>query len=190
MSTYVQDDIHVVPRFLLNVGLRYEYNSPPVEALNRFSVPDLVPSATCLPPPPPTFSVVGTNGIRGDLLADPHRLRSRSASLGGRCDRSAGWFAPPMASFTILPLRTSTSSRGSIPRFTTWRFIQQTRSLSGWVVHGAGHLYPDGKRASYKANDSPKFRDGYMQQWNADLQYEVLPNWMVDAAYVGSKVHI
>jgi len=26
-----------------------------------------------------------------------------------------------------------------------------------------------------------------MQQWNADLQYEVLPNWMVDAAYVGSK---
>jgi len=34
---------------------------------------------------------------------------------------------------------------------------------------------------------SPKFRDGYMQQWNLDLQYEVLPNWMVDAAYVGSK---
>ena len=34
---------------------------------------------------------------------------------------------------------------------------------------------------------SPKFRDGYMQQWNTDLQYEVLPNWMVDVAYVGSK---
>lgn len=26
-----------------------------------------------------------------------------------------------------------------------------------------------------------------MQQWNTDLQYEVLPNWMVDVAYVGSK---
>ena len=34
---------------------------------------------------------------------------------------------------------------------------------------------------------SRKFRDGYMQQWNLDLQYEVAPNWMVDAAYVGSK---
>jgi len=34
---------------------------------------------------------------------------------------------------------------------------------------------------------SPQFRDGYMQQWNTDLQYEVLPNWMVDVAYVGSK---
>jgi hypothetical protein len=34
---------------------------------------------------------------------------------------------------------------------------------------------------------SPKFRDGYMQQWNAELQFEVLPNWMVDTAYVGSK---
>jgi hypothetical protein len=31
------------------------------------------------------------------------------------------------------------------------------------------------------------FRDGYMQQWNADLQYEVGPNWMIDLAYVGSK---
>jgi hypothetical protein len=26
-----------------------------------------------------------------------------------------------------------------------------------------------------------------MQQWNADLQYEVAPNWMIDLAYVGSK---
>ena len=34
---------------------------------------------------------------------------------------------------------------------------------------------------------SPNFRDGYMQQWNADLQYEVQPNWMIDLAYVGSK---
>ena len=34
---------------------------------------------------------------------------------------------------------------------------------------------------------SPNFRDGYMQQWNADLQYEVGPNWMIDLAYVGSK---
>jgi len=33
----------------------------------------------------------------------------------------------------------------------------------------------------------PHFRDGYMQQWNADLQYEVQPNWMIDLAYVGSK---
>src|SRR5208282_937333 len=62
VSTYVQDDIHVVPRLLLNVGLRYEYNSPPVEAQNRFSVPDLVPcSEPCSTPP--TFSVVGTDGV-------------------------------------------------------------------------------------------------------------------------------
>jgi hypothetical protein len=33
----------------------------------------------------------------------------------------------------------------------------------------------------------PHFRDGYMQQWNLDLQYELMPNWMIDLAYVGSK---
>ena len=31
----------MVPRLMLNAGLRYEYNSPPVETHNRFSVPDL-----------------------------------------------------------------------------------------------------------------------------------------------------
>ncbi|MGP8252259.1 MAG: carboxypeptidase regulatory-like domain-containing protein, partial [Terracidiphilus sp.] len=62
VSAYVQDDIHVIPRFLLNAGLRYEYNSPPVEASNHFSVPQLVPC-----PEPcmlsPQFNPAGTNGI-------------------------------------------------------------------------------------------------------------------------------
>jgi hypothetical protein len=34
---------------------------------------------------------------------------------------------------------------------------------------------------------SPKFRDASMLDWNADLQYEVQPNWMIDLAYVGTK---
>src|SRR5579859_7225396 len=62
VSAYVQDDIHVIPRFLLNVGLRYEFNTAPVEAKNRFSVPELTPC-----PLPcsltPQFDVAGTNGI-------------------------------------------------------------------------------------------------------------------------------
>ncbi len=76
VSTYVQDDIHVVPRFLLNVGLRYEYNSPPVEALNRFSVPDLSSnSATCSPVPDCQFIRSRHEwSTTGDLLPDPHRF--------------------------------------------------------------------------------------------------------------------
>ena len=49
MNYYIQDDIHVVPRLLLNVGMRYEYNSRRGRRITiGFSVPDL----TCEPPPP------------------------------------------------------------------------------------------------------------------------------------------
>ena len=77
MNFYIQDDIHVVPRLLLNVGMRYEYNSPRVEDHNRFSVPDLsANSATCTPVPDCQFIQAGTNGIpRATYTSDAHRLR-------------------------------------------------------------------------------------------------------------------
>ena len=83
VSTYVQDDIHVVPRLLLNVGLRYEYNSPPVEAQNRFSVPDLV---ACQPCPASRRSAWrGPMGFRGRRIRRRTTISRRaSASPGGR----------------------------------------------------------------------------------------------------------
>jgi len=52
MSYYAQDDIRLAPRLLLSLGLRYEYNAPPVEAHDRFSVPDLsARSMACSPYP-------------------------------------------------------------------------------------------------------------------------------------------
>ena len=65
LGAYVQDDIRVLPRFTLNVGLRWEFNSPPIEIHNRFSVPDL--SLRILQPCPPypdcAFIQAGTDGI-------------------------------------------------------------------------------------------------------------------------------
>ena len=64
MGFYVQDDIRVLPRLTLNVGLRWEFNSPPTEIRNRFSVPDLSPaSATCSPYPDCAFIQAGTDRV-------------------------------------------------------------------------------------------------------------------------------
>ena len=82
ISAYVQDDIHVIPRFLLNVGLRYEFNSPPVEALNRFSVPDLVPSDYSPSALAPTLTA-GTNGIPRATYSPTYRLLPRGLELPG-----------------------------------------------------------------------------------------------------------
>ncbi len=192
VSTYIQDDIHVVPRFLLNVGLRYEFNTPPVEALNRFSVPDLVPCA--LPcSAPPTFTQANTAGIpRATYSASTKDVAPR-IGIAWRPLKSERWvvrsaygifYDEPIANINIFP-------RINPPFYNLALFPQNPAGCGGnlCVVPDILSQAGGGQTSGVVQGNmiSPKFRNGYMQQWNADLQYEVLPNWMVDAAYVGSK---
>ncbi len=191
VSTYIQDDIHVVPRFLLNVGMRYEYNSPPVEALNRFSVPDLVPCTTS--PCEPTFTTAGTNGIPRATFSPTYTNFAPRIGIAWRPLKSERWVVrsaygifydssianinifprinPPFYNLSLYPQTFNCVAGPGIP-CTVQDILSQTGQTAGVVQ---GNMI------------SPKFREGYMQQWNTDLQYEVLPNWMVDVAYVGSK---
>jgi len=187
VSSYVQDDIHVVPRLLLNVGLRYEYTNPPVEALNRFSVPDLVPCpAPCTTPPPATFIQAGTDGVPKATYSPTYTDFGPRIGFAWRPLKTERWvvrsaygifYDSSIAQINVFP-------RTNPPYYNLGLFEQNSNAPPLWtpqvIVEQPG---------SVPQNDmiSPKFRDGYMQQWNLDLQYEVLPNWMVDAAYVGSK---
>jgi len=191
VSTYVQDDIHVVPRLLLNVGLRYEYNSPPVEAQNHFSVPDLV-ACTALPCVP-TFSVVGTNGIPRATYSPTYTNFAPRIGIAWRPLKSERWvvrsaygifYDSSIANVNIFP-------RINPPFYDLALFQQTFNCVAGpglpCIVQDI--LNQVGQTTGVVQGNmiSPQFRDGYMQQWNTDLQYEVLPNWMVDVAYVGSK---
>lgn len=191
VSTYVQDDIHVVPRFLLNVGLRYEYNSPPVEALNRFSVPDLVPcpeACSLLP----TFNVVGTNEIPRATYSPTRTDIAPRIGIAWRPLKSERWvvrsaygifYDSSIANINIFP-------RINPPFYDLALYPQNPVGCAGLcTVSNILSQQGGGQTTGVVQGNmiSPKFRDGYMQQWNLDLQYEVLPNWMVDTAYVGSK---
>ena len=188
VSTYIQDDIHVVPRLLLNVGLRYEYNSPPVEAQNRFSVPDLV---SCSGPCNPTFNVVGTNGIPRATYPPTYTDFAPRIGIAWRPLKSERWvvrsaygifYDSSIANVNIFP-------RINPPFYDLALYPQDPATCPGMLCTVQDILSQTGQQSGVVQGNmiSPKFRDGYMQQWNADLQYEVLPNWMVDTAYVGSK---
>ncbi len=189
VSTYVQDDIHVVPRFLLNVGMRYEYNTPPVEAKNRFSVPDLSSnSATCTPVPDCQFIQAGTNGIPRATYSATRTDFGPRIGIAWRPLKTERWvvrsaygifYDSSIANINIFPRIN--------PPFYNLAFSQQNPlTCPGGLCTVQDILSTPGGLVQDNMI-SPKFRDGYAQQWNADLQYEVLPNWMVDAAYVGSK---
>ena len=187
VSSYVQDDIHVVPRLLLNVGLRYEYDSPPVEALNRFSVPDLSSnSATCTPVPDCQFIQAGTAGVPRATYSPTYTNFGPRIGVAWRPLRTERWvvrsaygifYDSSIGQINLFP-------RINPPYYDLGLYEQNSNAPPLWtpqtMLAQTGAVVQD-------EMISPKFRNGYMQQWNADLQYEVLPDWMVDAAYVGSK---
>jgi len=193
VSAYVQDDIHVIPRFLLNVGLRYEFNSPPVEALNRFGVPDLIPCPD-IPQPcaaTPQFTVAGTNGIPRATYNPTYRDIAPRIGIAWRPLKSERWvvrsaygifYDVPISQINILP-------RINPPFYDLAAHFQNPATCPGFLCTVQDILSQTGQQTGVVQGNSidPNFRDGYMQQWNADLQYEVGPNWMIDLAYVGSK---
>jgi hypothetical protein len=189
VSTYVQDDIHVVPRFLLNVGMRYEYNSPPVEAQNRFSVPDLSSnSATCTPVPDCQFIQAGTDGVPRATFSPTYTNFGPRIGIAWRPLKTERWvvrsaygifYDSSIANINIFPRIN--------PPYYELALYEQNPATCPLELCTAQDILSQPSGLVQDNMISPHFRDGYMQQWNADLQYEVLPNWMVDAAYVGSK---
>ncbi len=184
MGYYIQDDIHVVPRLVLNVGMRWEYNQPPVEEHNRFSVPDLSPSsATCSPVPACQFMQAGTDGVPRATYNSTLTDFAPRIGVAWRPLKSERWvvrsaygifYDSNIFNLSIFP-------RANPPYYEL--FLDP--NVSGTATIQTILSQPG--RLNWNNMIARNFRDGYMQQWNVDLQYEVGPNWMVDLAYVGSK---
>jgi len=185
LGAYVQDDIRVLPRFTLNVGLRWEFNSPPTEVHNRFSVPDLTAnSGTCSPYPNCAFIQAGTGGI--PRATYNRNLRDFAPRIGFAWRplkterfvvRSAYgiFYDENILNLNILPrFNPPFVDISALVNFTGTSVIQDILSQPGLPEPQANFV-------------SRNFRDAYLEHWNADLQYEVQPNWMIDLAYVGTK---
>ncbi|HVN07112.1 MAG TPA: carboxypeptidase regulatory-like domain-containing protein [Bryobacteraceae bacterium] len=184
MNYYIQDDIHVVPRLLLNVGLRYEYNSPPVEDHNRFTVPDLTAaSLTCTPAPDCQFIQAGTDGVPRATYQPTRRDFAPRIGVAWRPMRTERWVV--RAAYGVF-YDVGIFNINIFPRFNPpfYELAYYANSGSNTIENILGQA---GTAIVEPNMIAPNFRDGYTQQWNVDLQYELQPNWMIDVAYVGSK---
>ena len=66
---FINDSFRVTPRLTLNAGLRYEYNSPPVDADDRANIYDVATRS---------LVQVGTNGVpRSGFEADKNNFAPR-----------------------------------------------------------------------------------------------------------------
>jgi hypothetical protein len=178
-STYgfVQDTWRILPDLTLIMGLRYEYNSPPVDGSDRANLYDTKAR---------TLVTVGTAGVpRGGSDPDRNNFAPRlglawrpghggtvvRSGYGIYYDQSALatgeglYFNPPYFNFNLF-----------------YPFGQQLLSLSDPFPANFPLGYPPSGLAIQR-----DLRTAYTQQWNLMVQKELGRDRIVEMGYVGSK---
>ncbi len=177
-NVFFNDSFRVSSRLTLNAGLRYEFNSPPVDAEDRANVYDLV-SRSLVP--------VGTNGVpRSGVEADKNNFAPRvglawtigseaktvlRAGYGIYYDQSA--LAPGEALYFNSPYFDN-NIYFSLPGLPL--------TLSDPFPAFFPLPLPDSALAIQR-----DLSTAYMQHWNLNVQRELGRNSVLEVAYVGSK---
>jgi len=177
MYFFGEDTFRVRPDLTLSLGVRYEYNAPPVDAQNRANLFDVATQS---------LVQVGTDGVpRGGYEPDRNNWaprvgaawspgnRSRVFRAGYGIDYDQGalatgeglYFNPPYFNFQVY-----------YPLPTQLLFVNNPFPQSFPVPYPSSAL-------AYQRN----FRTPYVQQWNFGIQQQVGKNRVVEIAYVGAK---
>ena len=204
-AAYLQDDVRVTDRLTLNLGIRYDYETPRTERFNRLSFFDY-------DAPNPVGPEVGLPNLRGGL---------KFVGVGGN---PRGWTDPdrnnigPRFGFAYkvtnklvvrggygllyLPGGTNNLSYSGCPQEGFSASTPLVTSIDGGLTpftllanaFAGGLQRPTGSSLGLRTqlgqgvNGNPRYlRVGYMQQWNLALQHELPGRMIVEAGYAGSR---
>jgi hypothetical protein len=168
---FVQDSYRLRHNLTLNIGLRYDWNSTPTEANNRFSVFDPATAALMQVGTPGFGQIYQTNnknfqpriGLAWDPFGD------------GKTSVRAGY-----AIMTQQPLTNIASDLTANPPFAT------PLAASGVVPLEAAATFTTPKTVS-PTTDAPNYKDAYAQDWNLTIQRQITNTLGLQVAYVGTK---
>ncbi|HEX6284304.1 MAG TPA: TonB-dependent receptor, partial [Pyrinomonadaceae bacterium] len=175
---FINDSFRVTPRLTLNAGLRYEYNSPPVDKEDRATVFD-VASRSLVP--------VGTNGVpRSGFDADKNNFAPRVGfawTIGE--DQLTVLRGGYGVYYDQSPLAPAEALYFNSPFFDNNLFFPLPGlplTLSDPFPTFFPIPLPDSALAIQR-----DLRTGYMQHWNLNVQRQFGESTVLEVAYVGSK---
>ncbi|MCC6536966.1 MAG: TonB-dependent receptor [Bryobacterales bacterium] len=175
-NLFVNDSWRLAPRVTLNLGLRYEFNSPAVDATDRANLYD---------PAQGRLVAVGQAGFpRAGYTADRNNFAPRAG------------LAVQVASKTLVragygiyydqsPLAPGEGLYFSAPYFDFRLFFFSAQApllLHNPFPANAAAPFPPSATAFQR-----DFRTGYMQHWNFDVQQQLGHASVFEAGYVGSR---
>ncbi len=187
---FVQDDYKITSKLTLNVGLRYEYATPPREKENRFVNFDPVTGK----------DVFATDGdIFARALVHPDR-NNFAPRFGFAYSPTSRWvFRGAYGVFYNHTVRQGREGLlGFNPPFLVDNTIQTNVTGAAAVASAAVFQLQNGYPAGLldpkslsptiarRAQDANQ-RTAYIQQYNFGIQYELMKDLLLDVAYVGNK---
>jgi hypothetical protein len=175
---FINDSYRVTPRLTLNGGLRYEYNSPPVDADDRANIYD-VATRNLVP--------VGTNGVpRSGFDADRNNFAPRVGfawTLGD--DEKTVLRGGYGIYYDQSPLAPAEALYFNSPFFDNNIFFSLPGlplTLNDPFPSFFPFPLPDSALAIQR-----DLRTGYMQHWNFNVERQLWRASVLEVAYVGSK---
>ena len=180
---FAQDDWKVTPNLTINLGLRYEYNSPVVEVRDREAnyIPQIaggVGRIVRIDAPDPTYGrclCIPAKKDFGPRFGIAYRPGGSSKTVfrGGY-----GIF------YVYVPYNTKQTLAFNTPQIDR-QTITNAVPVPNFDVANA--FLPSALTSAFSGfSHDLHFLDGAVQQWNANVQREVVNSVVVDVAYVGN----
>lgn len=177
-SFYANDSFRVRPNLTISAGLRYEYNSPAVDAFDRANLYDPVTR---------TLAQVGTNGIpRGGHSPDKNNLAPRLGLAWTLGDKGNTVLR---AGYGVYYDQTSLAPSEGLyfnSPFFDFNLFFSLPGLPLTLNDPFPSFFPVPLPHSAFAFQRD-LRTPYSQQWNVSLQRELGKSRVIEIAYVGSK---
>ena len=174
-AAYLQDDWRVRPNLTLNLGVRYEYMSPPVDAYDAMSIFDATTKR---------LVQAGTNGVsRSGISPDRNNVAPRLGVSWAPARRTVvrggyGLF------YDSGMLTVNTAHYFNPPYFNLRVFVP---GPSGLTLENPFALNSGFVPPPTLSSLSNSVTDGYLQHWNTAVQQELGAAGTVTIAYAGSK---
>lgn len=177
-NLFVNDNYRITPKLTLSLGLRYEFNSPPVDTKDRANIYDTATGK---------LVQVGASGIpRGGYDADKNNFAPRLGlawALGK--DSKTVVRTGYGVYFDQSPLAPGEGLYFNAPYF-DFRYYYQSQQAPLTVYNPFPFNTPGQSAPSAFAYDRD-LRTSYTQHWNLSVQHQLGNSTVAEVAYVGSK---
>ena len=185
VNAYFQDDWRLSSNLTLNVGVRYEYQSPYSEADNRLVNLDVSPGFTAAVPvvagaTGPYYGTYPTTIVNPDRHAFSPRI-------------ALAWRPKPKwvvrggygINYSSVPYLQIAQKLAGQPPFAT------TNTLVGTVASplslATAFLAPSTTTTTNNFGVDPNYNIGYVHMWNADVQHDLTQTLNVGFSYIGTR---